>query len=207
METRGPEGEENHVSQPAPEFAEPGPVRPTAQLDDLSLLQRLRDGDDAALSVLHERHVQTVYWVARERVGSIPDAEEIAQDAFVLLWRKCRRVEIVGESCLPWLLATVNYLALNMRKTRERQARHVTVMPNDIEARVEVEEAAIRALEMRRVERVLVGLSAIDQEVYRLCLVEGLSYKQAASRLSTSHAAVRNRLARVRSILRREVGR
>lgn len=207
METRGPEGEENHVSQPASAFAEPGRARSLARADDLTLLQRLREGDDSALSVLHERHVQTVYWVARERVGSIPDAEEIAQDAFVLLWRKCRRVEIVGESCLPWLLATVNYLALNVRKTRERQDRHRADMPNEIETRIGVEEQATRALELQRVERVVAGLSAIDQDVYRLCLLEGLSYKQAASRLRTSHSAVRNRLARVRSILRREVGR
>ena len=55
------------------------------------------------------------------------------------------------------------------------------------------------------VERVIaeVGtLSALDQQIFRLCAAEGYAYQAAAEQLGVSHGAVRNRLSRIRTQLR-----
>lgn len=175
--------------------------------DDRPLLRRLRDGDDTALSELHDRHVRAVYLLARSNVDSASDAEEVTQDAFLLLWRKCRRIDLAGTSCLPWLLTTANYLALNVQRASRRLTQRVTtaLSEDDLTSPREVDAEAARNLELEQVGRIVAALPQIDQDVFRLCVVEGLSYKQAAYQLRTSHSAVRNRLSRVRGALRKQI--
>ena len=176
-------------------------------MDDRPLLEQLRAGNQAALAALHERHAHAVYLVARAALGTPDDAEEATQDAFVLLWRKSRQVEVAGTSVLPWLLITVRFLAANIVRARRRQARHVAEFPRDVTDPGLMEELAITAEQVKRVEALIAELPKADQDVYRLCLIEGLSYKQAAYQLRVTHSSVRNRLSRVRATLRKEIDR
>ena len=177
--------------------------------DDMPLFLRLRDGDDTALSELHERHVRAVYLLTRSKLDSASDAEEVTQDAFLLLWRKCRRIDLAGTSCLPWLLTTANYLALNVQRASRRRTQRVTtaLSEDDLASPREVDAEVARNMELEQVRRIVAALPQIDQDVFRLCMVEGLSYKQAAHHLRTSHSAVRNRLSRVRGSLRKQMDR
>ncbi len=45
----------------------------------------------------------------------------------------------------------------------------------------------------------------LDQEIFWLCVVGDLSYKQAARQLGISHGSVRNRLSRLKARLRTEL--
>lgn len=67
---------------------------------DTALLDRLRAGDDSALSALHERHVRAVYGVVADRLGAQPVAVDVTHDVFLMLWRKSRRIKLAGTSCL-----------------------------------------------------------------------------------------------------------
>lgn len=69
--------------------------------------------------------------------------------------------------------------------------------------RDDAEEALLVEEAMETVRANIRSLGAVDREVYRLCVEDDLSYKQAASRLGLTHASVRNRLARVRASLRK----
>ncbi len=76
---------------------------------------------------------------------------------------------------------------------------------DDLTSPREVDAEAARNMELEQVVRIVAALPQIDQDVFRLCVVEGLSYKQAAYQLRTSHSAVRNRLSRVRGALRKQI--
>lgn len=55
---------------------------------------------------------------------------------------------------------------------------------------------------MARIDASVARLEPIDQEILRLCAVEGLTYQEAADALGISHGSVRNRLGRARAVLR-----
>jgi RNA polymerase sigma-70 factor (ECF subfamily) len=59
---------------------------------------------------------------------------------------------------------------------------------------------------MHLVQEVIAQLPAVDQQIFRLCLVEELTYKEAAVRLGLTHGSVRNRLSRMRLRLQSELG-
>ncbi len=174
--------------------------RAALEPSDRELLAASGRAAQTAFARVMRRHSGVVYAVAYRQIGTVVDAEELAQDAFVLLWAKRARLRFVGESALPWLIVTVKHLAANRRRAVQRRQRHEagTVPPD-----------AARSPEPPEVddylERAFARLPELDALVARLCLVEDLSYAEAAQRAGLSEAAVRNRLSRTRGRLRREL--
>lgn len=174
-----------------------------ALTDDRATCARLAAGDQSALSQLYGQYRRAVYARAYLEVESRPDAEEVLQDAFVLLWKKRRKINLVGGSVLPWLLASARYLGSNKRRHSARRSalpleeRPVgSLDPEQIVARRDLDEL---------VREAVARLDPIDRAIVQLCLVDGLSYKEAAVRLRTTHAAVRNRLSRARFAVRADL--
>ena len=95
-----------------------------AEVPDAELLARTGRDAQAAFGEVVRRHSGPLYSIAYRRLESRVDAEEVVQDAFLLLWRKRGRVRLVGDSALPWLIVTVRHLALNRRRGEARRRRH-----------------------------------------------------------------------------------
>jgi len=175
---------------------EAGVEQPT----DAELLQRAGSGAQAAFAEVVHRHSGPLYAVAYRRLESAADAEEVAQDAFVLLWRKRRQVRLVGDSALPWLIVTVKHLAANRRRARIRRSIHEAEALPAPPAAFE-EDGAVADL----LRRAFDALPPLDAQVARLCLAEDVTYAEAAARLGLTEHAVRNRLSRARARLRRDL--
>ncbi|WP_375389431.1 RNA polymerase sigma factor [uncultured Amnibacterium sp.] len=169
---------------------------------DADLLARTGRAAEDAFGAIVRRHGGPLYAVAYRQLESAADAEEIVQDAFLLLWRKRGRVRFVGDSALPWLIVTVKHLSANRRRARLRRANHereVPVPPVAIDLAVERGEVA------DLLQRAFAALPERDAAVARLCLVEDVTYAEAAARLGMTEGAVRNRLSRARARLRRDL--
>lgn len=179
----------------------------TAAPDDTDLIAECGRGDRAAFAELYERHVRTVYRYAFSIVGERLDAEDVTQDVFVTAWRRRRAVTLVDRSALPWLLVTARNTSLNKVRSMKRSRVEVDTEVVAREAgRVATPESEAERSELARVIQSAVDdLSETDQILYYLCIVEGSSYKDAAATMGATHAAVRNRLMRIRRALRRDI--
>lgn len=172
--------------------------------DDAALLAEIVAGSEAALAAIYARHRRPVYAQGFVETASRADAEEVLQDAFLLLWRKRRQIRLVGGSVLPWLLVTAKNLARNRRRYQARRA--AAQLPDEVGdhgadpalavARGELSDAISSALD---------ELDPLDRQIVHLCLVDGASYQEAADRLHATHASVRNRLSRARKSLRSQL--
>jgi RNA polymerase sigma factor (sigma-70 family) len=173
---------------------------PADEQSDLALLTAQGRDAQPSFARLVRRHSGVLYAVAYRQLGSVHDAEETVQDAFVLLWRKRPALRLVGESALPWLIVSVKHLAANRRRAVQRRARHESaVEPPPAPASsgsAEVDDLLRRAFER---------LPEVDAQIARLCLVDELTYAEAAARLNLTESAVRNRLSRARGRLRRDL--
>jgi RNA polymerase sigma factor (sigma-70 family) len=177
-----------------------------ADPSERALFVRVQAGDREAFRQIFRQHMQSVYWAAFGVLQSRSDSEEVMQDAFMMMWDKRISVELVGESTLPWLVTTARYLALNRRRAESRRRRDPLDENSDILDRALAPDNALVANEARQhIEEVMALMPLVDQEIFWLCLVGDLSYKQAARQLGISHGAVRNRLSRLRARLRSEI--
>lgn len=160
-------------------------------------------GDENAFRELYRAHVRPVYWIAQGILASPADAEDVTQETFVVAWRKLPRLELQGDSILPWLATICRFQAANrLRQRRRDRANTVDTLDETIPDTVSVEEQVITAALAARIADEVGTLSELDREVFRLCATEGYAYQTAAEELGVSHAVVRNRLSRVRTRLR-----
>ncbi|MGX5696981.1 RNA polymerase sigma factor [Agromyces soli] len=172
--------------------------------NDRELLSLMAAGSSDALAETFQRYGRPVYARAYVELGVRQDAEEVMQDAFLLLWKKRKRIHLAGESLLPWLLVSTQFLSANRRRKSARHAE-MQVEPQHNPDRQDPASVIARAELGQMVAAAVRRLEPLDQSIFQLCVMEGFSYKQAAHHLRVSNAVVRNRLSRSRRAVRADV--
>jgi RNA polymerase sigma factor (sigma-70 family) len=161
---------------------------------DMDFLLACRDGDLDAFGVLYRRHAPTVLRYAWSVAGTRALAEDILQETFATAWAKRKHATIIDISLLPWLLSICrNHLRNEARRIQRRQTFSVDEVP---EPSIGITD------QFAWVRDALAMLTTEDRRVCELCLVEGLTYKQAADLIGSTPAAVGKRLQRARARLR-----
>lgn len=173
---------------------------------DIELLALVQTGNREAFRLLFKNHQRPVYVCALRVLGSASDAEEIVQDTFLTMWNKRNKIELAGDSALPWLLVTARFLALNRHRSNQRSSTEPLNPAVDVVADAEsLDEKVVLAELMEALEVSIAAMPQVDQEIFNLCLVEGVNYEQAAKRLGITHGSVRNRLSRLKGKLRSQL--
>jgi RNA polymerase sigma-70 factor, ECF subfamily len=89
-----------------------------ATMNDESLAEECKTGDDGAFHELMSRHLKHIFNFARQYVRTDPDAEDITQDAFFKAWKYIRRFK-KGSRFRPWLFAIARNTALDHIKKKK----------------------------------------------------------------------------------------
>jgi RNA polymerase sigma-70 factor (ECF subfamily) len=86
------------------------------KLNEAEAIERARNGDRAAFEYLYRSHSRRVYAVCLRMVGNTTEAEDLTQEAFLLLFRKIHTFR--GESAFStWLhRLAVNVVLMHLRK-------------------------------------------------------------------------------------------
>ena len=85
----------------------------TAKSTDSTLMTRIADGDVAAFDELYRRHHRRVLLQARKLCASRELAEEVAQEAFLSLWRGAHAYRAASGSVGAWLSSMVRNRAID----------------------------------------------------------------------------------------------
>jgi RNA polymerase sigma-70 factor (ECF subfamily) len=124
-------------------------------------------------------------------------AEDAAAEVFRIAWQK---VQEGRELTLPWLYQTARNVVGNEYR-RERRQKALT--QKVISEPAVVSPEADTSLELKRA---LGRLKKIDQELLFMAYWEDLSAREIAAILRLKESAVRMRLSRAKSLLRKQLG-
>ena len=196
--------------------AQPSPEASARQADarDRADMERLAAGHDAALNDLMERHATPVFHFLCRMVGNEDDANDIAQETFVRVFR-ARASFRPGEKFSTWLFTIAANLARNHFRWR---SRHPNV---SLEAETGEAEQTLgstlpandptpneQALATERAVAVRAAVSKLPEDLREaivLCEWEELSVAEAAVILKSTPKAVESRLYRARQTLREKL--
>ncbi len=166
-----------------------------------------RGGDEEAFATLVRRFQDRVLGLAYRYLGDRNAAEDLAQEAFLRVYRAKDRYEPRAKFS-TWLYRIVVNLCLNelrWRKGRKAVALAVsTETSSNLNIDTEDEEAPdpVRALEERELAEKIREIIAELPENQRIAILlnkyEGLSYQEVAEAMETSVMAVKSLLTRAR---------
>jgi RNA polymerase sigma-70 factor, ECF subfamily len=173
-------------------------ISPTPS-DDILLLQRIAQQDQAALSTLYDRYARIVYAVAFRSLRSAEESEEIVLDVFAQVWRIADRYDGRKSRVDTWLFMLVRSRILDrLRKLQSRKPSSGEVL--DI-AEIQVPTAGVDPLEAavvsERREQVLLVLSQLPPEqrlMIELAYYQGLSHSEIALKTGISLGTVKTRI-------------
>ena len=174
-----------------------------ARADEAALVAETGGGDSRAFRVLMDRHLVSIVSVARRMLRDDAEAEDVAQEAFLRLWRSSATLEIGAAGIRPWLRRVVSNLCLD----RVRSLGRVKV----VEELPEVPEPPkqLAALEsqdtQRRVEAAMQKLPDRQRLALTLFHFEGLSQIEIGQAMGISDEAVESLLSRARRQLKADL--
>jgi RNA polymerase sigma factor (sigma-70 family) len=169
---------------------------------DEHLVAAAREGDIESISTLVSGSHPHVRRFAYSLCATPEDAEDAAQEALIILYRKIGTLRASG-ALASWMFRIVRNECLRQLRLRTRRAE-----PNPDSAVASAEEQAINRLEAERVAAAIAALPVDQRRVLIMRDVQGYSGRTVADLLGLSTAAMKSRLHRARSAVQRslEVG-
>ena len=174
-------------------------------LVDFELIQRARDGDDAAYSQVVQTYRKRILGTIARLIGRPEDVEDVGQEVFLRLYFSLDQLR-TPEVFEPWLYRlTVNAAYDYLRKQRRRgEARMADlseqqVVLADAAAGTKRDEEEQRRKRIREtVDGLMNAVSEQDRFLLTLKEIEGLSLKELEKIYGVNENALKVRLFRAR---------
>ncbi|MBJ7356335.1 MAG: ECF RNA polymerase sigma factor SigK [Nocardioides sp.] len=175
--------------------------------DLADLLKLCGRGDQNAFAQLYDAVSARVHGLAVRVVRDPAQAEEVAQEAFLEIWKNSGRFDPAKGSPLGWLLTIVHRKSVDRVRSAEASTRRDTTynqqnQPVDHDSTA---EAAQASLEAHRVRAALESLTPIQREALELAYFGGYTHTEVATMLDlpvgTAKTRIRDGLIRLRDTM------
>uniref|UniRef100_A0AAU2JNU8 Sigma-70 family RNA polymerase sigma factor n=1 Tax=Streptomyces sp. NBC_00049 TaxID=2903617 RepID=A0AAU2JNU8_9ACTN len=161
-----------------------------------TLIVAAQGGDVEAITALVSGSHPNVRRFAYSLCASPEDAEDAAQEALIILYRKIGMLRASG-ALASWMFRIVRNECLRRARPTLRERA-----PLPEPAVMSAEDEVLRRLEAGRVARAIAALPADQRRVLVMRDIQGHSGRMAADALGLSAAAMKSRLHRARAALR-----
>jgi RNA polymerase sigma-70 factor (ECF subfamily) len=177
---------------------------------DESLVARVGAGDVDALGTLFERYARLTRSVALRILRDAAEAEDLVQDLFLYIQRKCGIFDSAKSSARSWIVQMAYHRALDRRrylKSREFYAQpyfqsdgETVGKPTD-----ESDYSAEAVFGRNGLDKIVNALSADQRETLRLHFFEGYTLQEISEKLAQPLGNVRHHFYRALDKLRKQM--
>jgi RNA polymerase sigma-70 factor (ECF subfamily) len=159
-------------------------------------IARAIQGDRQAFRVIVENHQSFAYAVAYRMVGNRAEAEDIAQEAFIRLWKNISKYR-TDVKLSTWLYKIVTNLCLDFLKSphnRQREHHHGLEHAGDVQT-ITTPDSILAGKELRlEIEKATETLPPLQKAVFVLRDLESLSVAETCEILSLTADKVKSNL-------------
>lgn len=187
-----------------------------AELDpDAALMLRVKEGDTAAFTELVEKYKQPVMNLVYRTLRDATEAEDVAQNVFVQVYKSAHRYEISAKFS-TWLFTIARNLCLNEIRRRSRHPAEPLegTRPEDEDQPARQfedkqnftpPEQLLQGELARKIEAALADLPENQRTAILLCRQDELSYEEISEVLGCSLSATKSLIHRGRETLKEKL--
>ncbi|MCI0713405.1 MAG: sigma-70 family RNA polymerase sigma factor [Chloroflexi bacterium] len=158
--------------------------------NERELIERTKNGDKQAMSVLYETYVQQIFQYISYRVPSEAIAEDLTADVFVRMIQGLSKYQYTGAPLGAWLFrVAANRIADHYRENQPASAS--STIEENLTTSDELGELFDKKEEQSQLLAALHMLSEDYQNVLILRFVKDLSHAEAADIMGKTEGAVR----------------
>lgn len=183
----------------------------TPVLDEKILIEKLKEGDEAAFKVIVDKWQDMVYNTALGIVQNAEDAEDIAQETFVQVYQSIDSFK--GESKFStWLYRITVTKSLDHARRKKRKKRFAIIKKlfgDTNEEDIQVPDFHHPGVILDKKENAAVLFQAIEQLpenqriAFTLHKVEGLSYQEISEVMNSSVSSIESLMHRAKTNLKK----
>jgi RNA polymerase sigma factor (sigma-70 family) len=163
------------------------------------VINAAQKGDTRAIATLLDGSHAHVHRFARTLCSTPEDAEDAAQEALIVLYRKIGTLR-AAAALASWMFQIVRHECIRRSRLALRAPTYPSPQPSS------TEESALVRLEVERIVACIAALPSEQRAVLVLRDIQGLSGSATAQSLGLSRAAMKSRLHRGRETLRSQLG-
>ena len=165
--------------------------------DAESLVRAAQEGNLSAFGQVYEAYYLRVYRYAAARVGQGAEAEDVAQEVFVKALGSLHKFTFTGPPFAAWLFRIAHNLIIDRARHMKAASAATSGPPAPLDDALSlaggenVEEQALRSLDMEAVREALGQVTKLQRQVIELRFIAGLSLAETAAVMGRKENAVK----------------
>lgn len=165
-------------------------------VDTGELLREVARGDEKAFGRLYDLVAPRVYGLIRRVLRDPAQAEEVAQEVLVEVWRTAARFDAARGTATSWIFTIAHRRAVDRVRSEQASAERTlragaASMDTPYDS---VADEVTGRLERQQVRHCLDGLTELQRQAVTLAYYQGHSYPQVAELLGTPLPTVKTRM-------------
>jgi RNA polymerase sigma factor (sigma-70 family) len=160
------------------------------------LIGRIAEGDRGAFGQLFEHFAPRVKGLMLKAGASPDDAEEIAQETLLAVWRKAAQFDPASAGASAWIYTIARNLRIDAvrRAARTGAVDHEAELEYLVDSAEPADEAIVRVDEIEQVTAALSGLSKEQSMAIQLSFIEERPHSEIADLLGIPLGTVKSRI-------------
>jgi RNA polymerase sigma-70 factor (ECF subfamily) len=174
---------------------------------EIEWMARIREGDMDAFRLLVEAHQARVIGTISKMLGSDAEAEDLAQQVFIRVWRSAPRYQPTAKFT-TWLFRITRNLVFNELRRKRHFSDQSEETPEPIERAEKEPDRVLLGEELQNaIQAAINQLSESQRMAIILRRYEEMPYEEIAKVMGTSVPAVKSILFRARAELRERLAK
>lgn len=177
------------------------------QYDEKELLLQLQQDSEQAFEKLYMLYSARLFGNLLKLTKSETDAQEILQEVFIKIWDNRRQID-TEKSFRSYLFKIAENKVYDLfRKVARDKKREEQIIFLSTSDYVYIEESLLNKETISILNKAIESLPPQRQQVFRLCKLEGKSYKEAGELLGISVSTISDHIVKATKTIRSYFGK
>ena len=180
-------------------------VQKNMHVIEKELIEKVKMGNENSFNTLFYQYHGRVYNLCRKFLFSKEDAEEVVQTVFLAIWENRSQLD-EEKPIIAYILVISKHCIYNFLRKSVYKKAYLEYLATKDEALEFVTEEDIYYNDLQVIlEQLMSKMPPKRKQIFQLCKLEGLSYREIAVQLSITESTVNTQISKALEFIRKHI--